>query len=309
MAVVPASCPGPAAARQAAMASAGAASRLGATDSGLKARPLAACRTSSNGHQLQKASRMNSCGFQPRAAAQGREQDCHETSCYTEDRLLAQAFLERLFDMPVPTSWPEPVAHQQDAVFSGAFKVELEERPSSSSKEPGNEKGSRERGNGGKSDDYYANVGYAIRTLREDIPLLFMRNCNCKTWERVIDSVLQSLHPTKFRMDFLMQLADEIYRDDVVFKDPRNTFRGIDNYKLIFWSLRFHGRIFFRTAFVEIKRLWQPEDKCIRCTGKLSLNGFRAQHASTICAEQFPSQDEVDCSRLPTSSLGGRGDF
>lgn len=28
--------------------------------------------------------------------------------------------------------------------------------------------------------------------------------------------------------------ADDIYRDDVVFKDPRNTLRGKKNYKRIF---------------------------------------------------------------------------
>lgn len=49
-----------------------------------------------------------------------------------------------------------------------------------------------------------------------------------------------------------------------MFKDPRNTFKGIDKYKTIFWSLRFHGRIFFRNVFVEIKRLWQIDDHCIR---------------------------------------------
>ena len=32
-----------------------------------------------------------------------------------------------------------------------------------------------------------------------------------------------------------------IYRDDVVFRDPRNCFCGLRNYKIIFWSLRFHG--------------------------------------------------------------------
>ena len=38
----------------------------------------------------------------------------------------------------------------------------------------------------------------------------------------------------------------------------------MENYKLIFWSLRFHGRIFFKTVYVEIKRLWQIDDNCIR---------------------------------------------
>lgn len=61
-----------------------------------------------------------------------------------------------------------------------------------------------------------------------------------------------------------MPHADDIYRDDVVFRDPRNCFRGIKNYKLIFWSLRFHGKIFFKNIFVEVKSLCQMSDREIR---------------------------------------------
>jgi hypothetical protein len=32
-----------------------------------------------------------------------------------------------------------------------------------------------------RSDDYFANVGDAIRSLREDIPLLFQRDLNCES--------------------------------------------------------------------------------------------------------------------------------
>lgn len=42
-----------------------------------------------------------------------------------------------------------------------------------------------------------------------------------------------------------------------MFRDPRNTFEGLKNYKLIFWSLRFHGRLFFSKLYVEVKRIWQ----------------------------------------------------
>ena len=59
-------------------------------------------------------------------------------------------------------------------------------------------------------------------------------------------------------------IADDIYRDDVVFRDPRNTFRGLKNYKTIFWSLRFHGRLFFKILFVDVQRIWQPDDSQIR---------------------------------------------
>lgn len=50
--------------------------------------------------------------------------------------------------------------------------------------------------------------------------------------------------------------ADAIYRDDVVLRDPRNAFYGINAYKRIFWSLRFHGQLFFSAIFVEVKRIW-----------------------------------------------------
>uniref|UniRef100_A0A061R745 Uncharacterized protein n=1 Tax=Tetraselmis sp. GSL018 TaxID=582737 RepID=A0A061R745_9CHLO len=123
------------------------------------------------------------------------------------------------------------------ALSDSSFQVRLEEKSKNKSKNSNGDKGS------GRSEDFYANVGYAIRTLREDIPLLFLRDLNY-----------------------------EIYRDDIVFKDPRNTFKGIDNYKLIFWSLRFHGKIFFRSAYVEIKRLWQTEDNCIRM--RWTVHGF-----------------------------------
>ena len=59
-------------------------------------------------------------------------------------------------------------------------------------------------------------------------------------------------------------LADDIYREDVVFRDPRNAFRGLKNYKTIFWSLRFHGRLFFKVLYVDVQRLWQPDDQQIK---------------------------------------------
>ncbi|GAB4844541.1 hypothetical protein Ancab_037922 [Ancistrocladus abbreviatus] len=82
--------------------------------------------------------------------------------------------------------------------------------------------------------NYYVNMGYAIRCLREEFPELFYR-----------------------------ELRFDIYRDDIVFKDPLNTFVGIDNYKSIFWGLRFHGRIFFRALWVDIVSVWQPMENVI----------------------------------------------
>lgn len=42
-----------------------------------------------------------------------------------------------------------------------------------------------------------------------------------------------------------------------------NTFSGIENYKLIFWALRFHGKILFRDISLEIFRVWQPSENMI----------------------------------------------
>lgn len=82
--------------------------------------------------------------------------------------------------------------------------------------------------------EYYVNTGYAIRTLREELREMFYR-----------------------------ELSFGIYRDDVAFKDPVYTFIGIENYKSIFWSLRFHGRLFFRALWLDIVSVWQPSEGVI----------------------------------------------
>lgn len=82
--------------------------------------------------------------------------------------------------------------------------------------------------------NYHLNVGYAIRSLREEFPELFDRD-----------------------------LTFDIYRDDIVFIDPRNTVAGIENYKSIFWALRFQGKIFFKDLWLEILRVWQPAENVI----------------------------------------------
>ncbi|KAM0938420.1 putative NTF2-like domain superfamily protein [Dioscorea sansibarensis] len=87
----------------------------------------------------------------------------------------------------------------------------------------------QESDGGGDKGDYYVNMGHAIRTLREELPEMFYR-----------------------------EPCFDIYRDDVVFKDPVNAFTGIGNYKLIFSALRFSGRLCFKALWVEIVSIWQP---------------------------------------------------
>eukprot|EP00898_Chlorokybus_atmophyticus_P004765 jgi/Chlat1/528/Chrsp103S01112 len=81
---------------------------------------------------------------------------------------------------------------------------------------------------------YYANVGDAIRTLRTEYPYIFKRD-----------------------------LTYDIYRKDITFCDPRNAFSGIRNYRTIFWSLRFFSKVLFKSAWVEVMRIWQPSGDVI----------------------------------------------
>lgn len=61
----------------------------------------------------------------------------------------------------------------------------------------------------------------------------------------------------------IVNIHDVFYRDDIVFKDPLNTFAGIENYKSILWALRFHGKIFFKALWVDIVSVWQPSENMI----------------------------------------------
>lgn len=92
----------------------------------------------------------------------------------------------------------------------------------------------QERGDSDDKQDYYVNLGYAIRTLREDYPIIFYK-----------------------------EPGFGIYRDDIVFKDPLNTFAGMDNYKRIFWALRFIGPLLFKSLWVDIVNVWQPVENTI----------------------------------------------
>jgi hypothetical protein len=177
----------------------------------------------------------------------------------------------------------------QDLWLRGLFLVSVDDKPRTSLPPP--QKGSG--GGGDKSPDYYANVGDAIRTLREDIPLLFKQDLNCERGSldvglgllldvrarAMMSSSMQPPHTSTLcgAMTATCPLsthapthihADEIYRDDITFRDPRNSFTGMKNYQLIFWSLRFHGRIFFSSLYVEVRRIWQPSDGviCMRWT-------------------------------------------
>ncbi len=69
-----------------------------------------------------------------------------------------------------------------------------------------------------------------------------------------IDSVIQTLKhdlPTLFERD----ISYDVYTQDIFFKDPVNTFKGKFNYRIIFWTLRFHGKLFFTELFFDLHRV------------------------------------------------------
>lgn len=97
--------------------------------------------------------------------------------------------------------------------------------------------------------------------------------------------------------------ADGIYREDIVFSDPRNKLEGIKNYKVLFWSLRFHGKLFFSKIYVEIKRIWQPQDDLIKMRYAQS---FPAQHSAKRSRAQQGLQGARPGTQNPCSSSFAR---
>jgi hypothetical protein len=63
--------------------------------------------------------------------------------------------------------------------------------------------------------------------------------------------ILQQELPTLFQKD----LTYDIYAPDITFQDPINQFRGRKAYRLIFWALRFHGRLFFTHLVFNVHQL------------------------------------------------------
>ncbi|KAG6748169.1 hypothetical protein POTOM_048070 [Populus tomentosa] len=101
--------------------------------------------------------------------------------------------------------------------------------------------------------NYYVNMGYAIRTLREEFPGLFYRELSFDIYRR---------YNARGHIDTQTH-GKAGMRDDIVYKDPINTFGGIESYKSMFWALRFHGRIFFRALWVDIISVSQPAENVI----------------------------------------------
>jgi len=76
--------------------------------------------------------------------------------------------------------------------------------------------------------------------------------------EQVIETLKQDL-PTLFEKD----ISYDIYTQDIYFKDPVNTFKYKFNYRIIFWTLRFHARLFFTEIYFDVHDIKQSAEDTI----------------------------------------------
>lgn len=68
---------------------------------------------------------------------------------------------------------------------------------------------------------------------------------------KTIEILKQDL-PTLFEED----ISYDIYARDIYFTDPVNTFEGKFNYRIIFWTLRFHGGLFFSDLHFDLHEVY-----------------------------------------------------
>lgn len=86
-----------------------------------------------------------------------------------------------------------------------------------------------------------------------------------ETYTASVEQLIQTLWadlPTLFERD----ISYDIYSQDVYFRDPVNTFKGKLNYRIIFWTLRFHARLFFKTIAFDLHSISHPDRDTILAT-------------------------------------------
>lgn len=65
--------------------------------------------------------------------------------------------------------------------------------------------------------------------------------------------------PTLFEKD----ISYDIYTDDILFEDPVNKFKWKFNYRIIFWTLRFHAGLFFTDIHFDLHDVYQSNEYTI----------------------------------------------
>jgi len=83
-----------------------------------------------------------------------------------------------------------------------------------------------------------------------------------ETYQQRIQQLFKTLEkdlPTLFEKD----ISYDIYTKDIYFQDPVNKFKGKFNYRIIFWTLRFHGQLFFTELYFDLHDVKQTADDTI----------------------------------------------
>ena len=83
-----------------------------------------------------------------------------------------------------------------------------------------------------------------------------------RDYQSRVEGVIQTLKtdlPTLFEQD----ISYDIYTSDIFFRDPVNEFKGKFNYRIIFWTLRFHARLFFREIYFDVRDIGQTASDTI----------------------------------------------
>ena len=75
---------------------------------------------------------------------------------------------------------------------------------------------------------------------------------------RVIKTLKQDL-PSLFKQD----ISYNIYTQNIYFQDPVNKFKGKFNYRIIFWTLRFHAQLFFTQIYFDLHDVKQSDENTI----------------------------------------------
>jgi len=76
---------------------------------------------------------------------------------------------------------------------------------------------------------------------------------------RVIETLQKDL-PTLFTQD----ISYNIYTQDIYFQDPISRFKGKFNYRIIFWTLRFHAQLFFQEIYFDVHDVSQTDEETIK---------------------------------------------
>jgi hypothetical protein len=83
--------------------------------------------------------------------------------------------------------------------------------------------------------------------------------------DKIIEQIVTTLWADLAQL-FQQDISYDIYSQDIYFKDPVNTFKGKLNYRIIFWTLRFHARLFFQSIAFDLHSVTPVDRQTIVAT-------------------------------------------